>query len=93
MASHSSPSAPPTLKEALKDDQVQYEDCTPCRVMGAGVFIGLGTYTYMSGHSQLKKQEAIIRKSGSMFGMASRRFGITSMAAGLVGMGLYRFFA
>jgi hypothetical protein len=58
--------------------------------MGATAFIGLGTYSYFSGHAQLKQQQAQILKSGSMFGMKSRQAGITGMAVTLVGMGLYR---
>ncbi|KAF2106118.1 hypothetical protein BDV96DRAFT_508346 [Lophiotrema nucula] len=87
------PPSLPTLKEALRNDKAQYDDCTPCRVMGTGVFLGLGAFTYVSGHSQLKQQEAIIRQSKSMFGMASRRAGITGLAATMVGAGLYRWFA
>lgn len=102
----------PTLKEALKQERAQYDDCTPCRVIGehrprgksgkrleltigtgSAAFIGLGTYTYVSGHSQLKAQEAVIQKSKSMFGLASRRAGVTGTAAVLVGLGIYRWFA
>lgn len=28
------PPAAPTFKEALKEDKAQFDDCTPCRVMG-----------------------------------------------------------
>ncbi|KAF2249233.1 hypothetical protein BU26DRAFT_564892 [Trematosphaeria pertusa] len=85
--------AVPTFKEALKDDKAQYDDCTPCRIVGSAAFIGLGAYTYVSGHSQLKAQEAAIRQSKTMFGMASRRAGITGTAAVMVGLGIYRWFA
>jgi hypothetical protein len=47
----------------------------------------------MNGHSQLTAQETAILKSKSMFGMASRRAGITGLAASMVGLGIYRFFA
>ncbi|KAF2477166.1 uncharacterized protein BDR25DRAFT_251755 [Lindgomyces ingoldianus] len=87
------PPAVPTIKEALKEDKAEYDDCTPCRVMGGAAFVGLGTYTYFSGHSQLKLQEAAILKSNSMFKMGSRRAGITGMAATLVGIGIYRWLA
>ena len=63
-----------------------------CRT-GSAAFIGLGAYTYISGHSQLKAQEAAILKSKSMFGMASRRAGLTGTAAVMVGLGVYRWFA
>lgn len=48
---------------------------------------------YMNGHSQLRAQEAVIRNSKSMFGMASRRAAITGTSVGLVGLGVYRWFA
>lgn len=57
---------------------------------GGAAFVGLGTYTYFSGHSQLRANEASIMKTKPFFGMASRRFGISSIAAVLVGAGLYR---
>ncbi|KAF1979325.1 hypothetical protein BU23DRAFT_549330 [Bimuria novae-zelandiae CBS 107.79] len=83
----------PSLHEALKEDKAQFDDCTPCRVIGSSAFIGLGAYTYTSGHSQLKAQEAVIKRSKSMFGMASRRAAITGTSALLVGAGVYRWFA
>ncbi|PSN67723.1 hypothetical protein BS50DRAFT_550716 [Corynespora cassiicola Philippines] len=83
----------PTFKEALKRDRAKYDDCTPCRVVGAGVFLGAGTYTYFTGHAQLREKEAEILKSGSRFGMASRRAGITGLAAAMVGLGVYRWIA
>jgi hypothetical protein len=54
------------------------------------VFIGLGVYSYISGQSQLRQQQAVIAKSKSVFGMRSRQAGITSIAAALVGLGMYR---
>jgi hypothetical protein len=60
---------------------------------GSTVFIGMGAYTFLSGNSQLKKQEAAILKSKSMFGMASRRAGLMGMSAGMIGLGIYRWFA
>ncbi|KAF9741786.1 hypothetical protein PMIN06_006226 [Paraphaeosphaeria minitans] len=92
MSALSKDSGFPTFKEALKNDREQFDDCTPCRIVGSGAFIGLGAYTYMSGHSQLKAQEAAIKQSKSMFGMASRRAAITGTATALVGAGVYRWF-
>ncbi|EPE34183.1 hypothetical protein GLAREA_07196 [Glarea lozoyensis ATCC 20868] len=66
------------------------DDCMPCRVTGAAAFIGLGTYSYFSGHSQLKAQQAAILRSKSIFGIKSRQAGITSIALALVGAGVYR---
>lgn len=65
-------------------------DCLSCRITGAGAFMGLGAYSYFSGHKQLEQQRALILKSKSMFGMRSRQMGITGIAMSLVGMGLWR---
>jgi hypothetical protein len=61
--------------------------------IGSAVFLGAGAFMYMNGHSQLRAQEAVIRNSKSMFGMASRRAAITGTSVGLVGLGVYRWFA
>lgn len=79
---------PEPLQKVLAEDKV--EDCTPCRVTGAAAFMGLGAYSYFSGHSQLKAQQAKIIASRSMFGMRSRQAGITSIALGLGLMGFWR---
>jgi hypothetical protein len=34
MANEIAPPPPPTFKEALKQDKAQFDDCTPCRVVG-----------------------------------------------------------
>lgn len=62
-------------------------------ITGAGAFAGLGVYTYFSGHSQLREQEHVIKNMKTMFRMGARRAGINGIAATLVGLGLYRFFA
>ncbi|KAK2625210.1 hypothetical protein QTJ16_005579 [Diplocarpon rosae] len=81
-------SRPEQLREVLKHDKV--DDCTPCRITGAAAFMGLGAYSYFSGHSQLKSQQAKILNSKSIFGMRSRQAGITSIALTLAGMGFWR---
>lgn len=58
---------------------------------GGAAFIGLGAYTYLSSTRQLEAQRDKILKSGSRFGLKSRRFGVLGLSATLVGMGLYRF--
>jgi hypothetical protein len=58
--------------------------------IGSGAFFGLAAYSYMSGMSQLRQQEAKILASKSRFGMRSRRFGITGISFGLMWMGLWR---
>ncbi|OAL52802.1 hypothetical protein IQ07DRAFT_584825 [Pyrenochaeta sp. DS3sAY3a] len=83
----------PTLKEALKQDRAQYDDCTPCRIVGSATFVGLGVFTYVSGHSQIKANEATLRASKSIFGMKSRRAAITGTSAVMLGLGVYRWFA
>ncbi|KAL6709382.1 hypothetical protein ACN47E_001789 [Coniothyrium glycines] len=83
----------PTLKEALKQERAQYDDCTPCKVVGTATFLGLGAFTYISGHSQIEANAATIRASKSMFGMRSRKMAITGTSAAMVGLGVYRWFA
>jgi hypothetical protein len=61
--------------------------------IGSVTFVGLGAFTYASGHSQLKANEAAVRASKSMFGMRSRRAAITSTASVMVGLGVYRWFS
>lgn len=80
------------LKKREKDYAEQY-DCTSCRVMGASAFIGLGAYSYWSGHRQLKLREREILKSGSKIGMKARGLGVTMISLVLVGLGAYRGYA
>jgi hypothetical protein len=54
--------------------------------------MGLGGYTYISGLSQLVAKEAEIARANTIFGIGIRRLGIQGTAAGLFGLGLYRFF-
>jgi hypothetical protein len=97
-------SRPEPLQQVLAQDKV--EDCMPCRItgrntgfhlvnlltpgLGAAAFMGLGVYSYFSGHSQLKAQQAKILKSKSLFGLKSRQAGITGIALTLAGMGFWR---
>jgi hypothetical protein len=62
------------------------------RLAGSGAFFGLGAYSYFSGMSQLERQRVAILQSKSMFGMKSRKLGITTISLGLVWMGLWRAF-
>ncbi|GAB7341366.1 hypothetical protein MBLNU457_7625t1 [Dothideomycetes sp. NU457] len=84
-----------SLQAALNRERQEHRndyDCLSCRVMGATAFLGLGGYTYWSGHRQLTQREAMIVSKGGI-NMAARRLGITGTAAVLAGIGLYRFFA
>lgn len=58
--------------------------------LGAAAFMGLGAYSYFSGQSQLRAQQAKILKSKSLFGLKSRQAGITGIALTLAGMGFWR---
>jgi uncharacterized protein with beta-barrel porin domain len=60
---------------------------------GSATFLGLGAFTYVSGHSQIRANEAAIRASKSMFGMRSRGAAITGTSAIMVGLGIYRWFS
>ncbi|KAG6181192.1 hypothetical protein E4U48_006817 [Claviceps purpurea] len=95
---------PEDPKRPLQQDSG--EDCQTCRLVGMklihlistfygqepGALTGDARYTYFSGTAQLEKQRHVILQSRSMFGMRSRRFGITGISLGLVGMGLWRAF-
>ncbi|EUC45354.1 hypothetical protein COCMIDRAFT_36930 [Bipolaris oryzae ATCC 44560] len=83
----------PTFRQALKQDRAQFEDCTPCRVVGSATFLGLGAFTYVSGHSQIRANQAAIRASNSIFGVRSRHMAITGTSAVMVGLGIYRWFS
>ncbi|PMD44200.1 hypothetical protein L207DRAFT_421932 [Hyaloscypha variabilis F] len=81
-------SKPESLNEVLAQDNV--EDCIACRITGAAAFMGLGAYSYFSGHAQLRVQRAKIIESKSLFGFKSRQAGITGIALTLAGMGFWR---
>ena len=82
---------PEPLHEALANERAEMDDCLTCRITGAGAFVGLGVYSYFSGHSQLRKQQALIAKKGKFFGFKARQAGVTGLAMTLVGLGFYRF--
>ncbi|RMZ66486.1 exosome complex exonuclease [Pyrenophora seminiperda CCB06] len=83
----------PTLHTAVKQDKAEFADCTPCRIVGSATFIGLGAFTYVSGHSQIRANEAAIRASKSIFGVRSRGAAITATSAVMVSLGIYRWFS
>lgn len=60
--------------------------------LGSLALIGLGAYSYRTGMTNLQKQEQIILKSGSKYRMGSRRLGVVSISATLVGLGIWRAF-
>ncbi|KAK2753061.1 hypothetical protein FQN55_005021 [Onygenales sp. PD_40] len=80
--------SPKDMKKSL--DQDKYEDCLACKVTGSLAFIGLGVYSFVSGMGTLKQQEKAILKSTSKYRMGSRRLGIATISATLVGMGVWR---
>ncbi|GAM82679.1 hypothetical protein ANO11243_006610 [Dothideomycetidae sp. 11243] len=87
---------PEPLSEALRREQgdmLSQGDCLSCRIMGSAAFVGLGGYSYLSGHRDLTRRQAEIMRSASKVGMPARRMGVTFTSAVLVGLGLYRFFA
>lgn len=67
-------------------------DCLPCRVMGATVFCGLGTYAYFAGHYNLRSENAqrIQQGKAPLRWLKARGGGVTGLAATLFGLGLYR---
>ncbi|KOS40589.1 hypothetical protein ACN38_g8543 [Penicillium nordicum] len=77
-------------KQALAEDK--YDDCLSCRVTGSAAFMGLGVYSYYTGMANLRKQEKAIMQGPTKYKMGSRKLGIASISATLVGMGLWRAF-
>ncbi|KGO64134.1 hypothetical protein PITC_087200 [Penicillium italicum] len=77
-------------KQALAEDK--YDDCLSCRVTGSAAFVGLGVYSYYTGMTNLRKQEKAIMQGPTKYKMGSRKLGIASISATLVGMGLWRAF-
>ncbi|KAG5991397.1 hypothetical protein E4U52_003743, partial [Claviceps spartinae] len=73
---------PEDPKRPLQQDSG--EDCQTCRLVGCGAFFGLAAYSYFSGTAQLEKQRQVILQSRSVFGMRSRRFGITGTSVGSI---------
>ncbi|KKK14152.1 hypothetical protein P175DRAFT_0504129 [Aspergillus ochraceoroseus IBT 24754] len=80
----------PEAKRIISEDQ--YDDCLSCRVTGSAAFIGLGVYSYYTGMNNLRNQEQTIMQSATKYKMGSRRLGIATISATLVGMGIWRAF-
>ncbi|OJD21597.1 hypothetical protein ACJ73_07060 [Blastomyces percursus] len=76
---------PKDMKKVIAREKYQ-DDCLACSL----AFIGLGVYSYISGMNNLMKQEKVILKSKSPYRMGSRRLGIATISATLVGMGIWR---
>lgn len=52
--------------------------------------MGLAAYSYLSGTAQLERNKAQIIAKKSMFGMKSRKLGITGISLGLAWLGIWR---
>lgn len=82
------------LNESLTTQRKEFEDCTPCRLMGSAAFTGLGVYTYWSGRHQLNERKAEISRQvangTTKFGLAARRANLVVISATLVAVGAYR---
>ncbi|KJF60300.1 uncharacterized protein CIMG_10571 [Coccidioides immitis RS] len=81
---------PKDIENMVNKDKYE-DDCLACRLMGSAAFAGLGGYSYVTGMRNLRQQEAAILKSGSKYRMGSRRLGVVSISATLVGLGIWRF--
>jgi hypothetical protein len=82
------------LDQSLTTQRKEFEDCTPCRLMGSAAFTGLGVYTYWSGRHQLNERKAEIERQfargTTRFGLAARRANLVAISATLVAVGAYR---
>jgi hypothetical protein len=70
---------------------------TPNRVtdfisIGSAAFVGLGVYSYYTGMSNLRKREQAIMQGSTKYKMGSRRLGIATISASLIGLGVWRAF-
>ncbi|EEY14154.1 conserved hypothetical protein [Verticillium alfalfae VaMs.102] len=81
---------PENLNDLLRADRG--DDCTSCRVIGGGAFLGLAGYNYLTGMSHLEKQRAALLQRKTMFGMRSRKLGVTGISLGLAYLGIWRLF-
>ncbi|CEO59968.1 hypothetical protein PMG11_04615 [Penicillium brasilianum] len=86
----SSPSDIRSAKQAIADDK--WDDCMSCRVTGSAAFVGLGVYSYYTGMKNLRKQETAIMQGPTKYKMGSRRLGIATISASLIGLGVWRAF-
>lgn len=59
---------------------------------GGGAFLGLAGYNYLTGMSHLEKQRAALLQRKTMFGMRSRKLGVTGISLGLAYLGIWRLF-
>ena len=59
---------------------------------GSAAFIGLGVYSYYTGMNNLNKQEKAIMHASTKYKMGSRRLGIATISASLIGLGVWRAF-
>ncbi|PGH15338.1 hypothetical protein AJ79_02504 [Helicocarpus griseus UAMH5409] len=80
---------PSDMKKTINEEKYK-DDCLACKITGSLAFIGLGVYSFVSGMGNLSKQEKAILKSKSPYRMGSRRLGVATISATLVGMGVWR---
>lgn len=60
--------------------------------IGSAAFVGLGVYSYYTGMNNLRKQEKAIMQGPTKYKMGSRRLGIATISASLIGLGVWRAF-
>lgn len=60
------------------------------QVIGSVAFAGLGVYSYYTGMNNLRKQEQAIMSGATKYKMGSRKLGIATISATLVGMAIWR---
>ncbi len=80
------------LASYKKKRETMEEQTSDVRIIGTLALIGLGGWSYYSGMKNLRLQEQTILKSGSKYRMGSRRLGVVTISATLVGMGIWRAF-
>lgn len=81
---------PLTTLLARDKELIAQQDCLPCKLTGATAFIGLGVYSYITGHKQLLEPAIQKEIAKSWLKLRPRQMGITGLASAFIGMGIWR---
>ncbi|KAJ5744370.1 hypothetical protein N7533_009240 [Penicillium manginii] len=85
-------SLPYALGYAEKGNYYALDTFSDTTLLGSGAFIGLGVYSYYTGMNNLRQQEKMIMQSATKYKMGSRRLGIATISATMIGAGVWRAF-
>ncbi|KAK7534479.1 hypothetical protein IWX49DRAFT_594215 [Phyllosticta citricarpa] len=84
--------SPAEAKEKKRQEKMEaHAECSWCRFMGTGAFVGLGIYAYIKGHEQMHKDLAAGRKMARWESIL-RRGSINTTALLCLSIGAYRWY-